>query len=85
MGWYAHSVGSLHLYARDIEKAEQIQASYDQSWDYEPLWSRDSIDLISATARAILYGWEMNLHLPSLTKFETWLENAVFEARERIL
>ena len=85
MGWYAHSVGSLHLYARDMEQAEQIQASYDQNWDYEPLWSRDTIELISGTARGILYGWQANMYLAGLTKFETWLENAVFQARERII
>jgi thymidylate synthase len=85
MGWYAHSVGSLHLYARDMEQAEQIQANYDQNWDYEPLWSRDTIELISGTARGILYGWQANMYLAGLTKFETWLENAVFQARERII
>ena len=85
MGWYSHSVGSLHLYARDIEKAEMVKASYDQSWDYEPLWSRENIELISGTARAILYGWQANMYLPNLTRFEQWLENAVFEARERIV
>jgi thymidylate synthase len=84
MGWYSHTVGSLHLYERDVEKAEQIR-SVDHDWSYEPLWSQHSIENISTTARAILYGWQANLYLPGLTTFEHWLENAVYEARERIV
>ena len=85
MGWYSHTVGSMHLYHRDIEKAEQLRAIDDGIWDYEPLWSKHSIDDISLTARAILYGWQANLYLPGLTTFEHWLESAVFQARERIV
>jgi len=85
MGWYSHSVGSLHLYHRDIEKAEQLRAIDDGTWDYEPLWSKNTIEEISLTARAILYGWQANLYLPGLTTFEHWLESAVYQARERIV
>ena len=84
MGWYAHSVGSLHLYQKDVEKAKKIRSVPDV-YDYEPLWSKDTIEDISLTARAILYGWQANLYLPGLTPFEHWLENAVYEARERIV
>lgn len=85
MGWYTHSVGSLHLYARDLEQAEKVQAVYDQDWEYEPLWSRDTIDDISGTARAILFGWQANMYLPNLTPFETWLQDAVESAREKMI
>lgn len=79
MGWYSHSVGSMHLYATDHDQAEQIKAVDDGIWDYEPLWSGNSIAEISNAARTILYQLPRQQQGPA-TVFETWLEAQIQDA-----
>lgn len=70
MGTYTHCVGSLHLYEQHSLDAQLIKAHLNGSYkEYEPLWSGDTIDEISQTARMILKG----LVHPNLTRFEQFL------------
>lgn len=76
MGWYSHSVGSLHIYDQDIEAASQLRPLDDGIWDYEALWSGNTIEEISSKARSILYGVPNGDHRP-MTVFELWLERQI--------
>lgn len=87
VGWYSHTVGSLHLYLRDVEKAGQIKASRHVSAATgerltRRLWSPGSPAEISRRARRILH-WEQNGDyvnadiLLNGTPFERWLLKAV--------
>lgn len=71
MGMYSHSVGSLHLYETHVDKAGNLSSVCHATGDYTPLWSGDSIDEISYTARALLGGGCP----PTSTFFETYCED----------
>lgn len=76
MGWYAHSVGSLHLYRHDVEKAETVKAGDpDPTRTTAPfLWGDGSIEGVSRTARRILAGrWSPVAPTP----FELWLNDSL--------
>lgn len=74
MGWYSHTVGSLHLYRRDVDKAETLRAPRSQSTLYQPLWGDGSIGGISRFCRQILLG---AIVAKNVTPFETFLIDAV--------
>lgn len=82
MGEYVHTVGSLHLYADDWAKADEVQpivstASGRSSNGYRPMWSGKDIGEISSIARKILLG----IHRPyaNPAPFETWLAETIME------
>ena len=67
-GKYTHSVGSLHLYDRDLAKLEKVTEYIDAPPMAFPLWGcEDDIAEISARARALAFGT-----LRPETEFEEW-------------
>jgi thymidylate synthase len=74
-GTYVHTVGSMHIYERDIMRAEQFLDSYTGQAlpPAEQLWAPGSIDDISARARAILDGRDTT----TTTSHEQWLKEAM--------
>lgn len=81
MGWYAHTVGSMHLYKSDAEKAEQVAAHGrgDTEQSYRPLWTGNTIADISRTARLILAGSSVDGFRATL--FEAWLNKSIEAVR----
>jgi len=70
MGWYSHSVGSLHLYEQHFDNVKDLTWSIEPvSKPYKPLWTSSTIENISRDARKILKG---DLLVES-TDFEKWL------------
>jgi thymidylate synthase len=78
MGWYSHTVGSLHLYRHNVELAETVAAKESFRRPYMPLWGESSIDLISTTARRILHGRFVSA---AMTDYELWAMQAMLAAR----
>jgi len=73
VGEYHHRVGSLHLYDRDIEKAQNV------AWDSSlamtfPLWGEDDIAAIQSRARLLALG-----KLEPKTDFESWAKSVLEE------
>lgn len=68
MGWYCHTAGSLHMYLRDLDKCADLTAE-SADYDYEPLWSGDTIEEISGNARSILFDF-VDEHPLQITDFE---------------
>lgn len=85
MGWYSHSVGSLHLYERDVASAEKVEANNIVStgtyaWNRTTgLWGPGSIAEISSRARSILNGTMSPLEYR--TSFESYLYDAITTRR----
>lgn len=85
MGWYAHTVGSLHLYLRDMEKASEVKAvplAKDTVADARRrLWSPGSPAGISRRARDWLNGeasdYEKADAILNGTPFERYLVRAM--------
>lgn len=70
MGWYSHSVGSLHLYEQHFDNVKDLSWRFEPvSKPYKPLWSAGTIEQISRDARTILKGDS----LVQPTDFEEWL------------
>lgn len=84
MGWYSHSVGSMHLYKQDVDLASDVKLLDDYAADYQPLWSGSDIANISTTARAILNHQHRLLKYGELTLFELWLLQSVLNEQSRI-
>lgn len=76
-GFYRHSVGSMHLYAADLEKLSDIEPpGYEdtfgeQLWDFTEVADdpRDRLKYVIMFCQAALYGSAM----PPGTEFEEWL------------
>lgn len=67
VGRYYHRVGSLHLYAHDIDKTDALEWEGGPSMKF-PLWPTGQIDHIQSRARMLAIG-----QLPSpQTEFEYW-------------
>lgn len=73
VGTYHHRAGSLHLYDRDIEKAEVIDFGSAQEMAF-PLWNAAGIAAIQSRARGILFGVD-----EPYTDFEKWARNVLDE------
>lgn len=72
MGSYFHTVGSMHIYEKDIDAAKWIKTYFNGGFkNYEPLWSGESIGEISSNARKLLNG----LPLDHMTTFEDLIWN----------
>lgn len=68
MGTYTHSAGSMHLYERDWEKAENVQ-HHEGGWCVPMVWSAPTIGDIASRARMLLLG----RRLVDETPLEHWL------------
>lgn len=69
VGTYSHLVGSLHLYLRDLARAESMRYQPPVTRVFKPpFWAGQTIGEISSRAREILMGD----HLGD-TEFERWL------------
>jgi thymidylate synthase len=79
MGWYAHSVASLHIYEDDVNRSYAVEAPSQLSKEYQPLWTGRSIEDISRTARQILFGWPPDYMGQD---FEIWCLLAMNDANE---
>jgi thymidylate synthase len=81
VGPYVHTVGSLHIYERDIEASEGLQAPGEplahETVRQTIAWRGDSIAAISARARAILAGRPID----DPTDYEFYLTSAMEAAR----
>lgn len=68
-GTYVHSVGSLHLYERDLDEAIRVAGPADMDMGF-PLWGcADDIAEISSRARRLL----LDPHgFATATEFEAW-------------
>lgn len=78
MGWYAHTVGSLHLYTKNIKAVSAMYAgSAPKSSSPRRLWSAGDIGEISSRARGILAGEDVTGALVNPTSFERWLQDGV--------
>lgn len=80
-GVYTHTVGSLHLYERDVEKVGSIPTippplSHERT--YQRLWGGNSVEANSRRARSILNGVGTP-PIPELTAFERWAYDAIME------
>lgn len=74
MGWYAHSVGSLHLYEQHFDNVKDLSWRFNpESKPYKPLWTSGTIENISRDARKILKG-ESRVES---TEFELWLMSQI--------
>lgn len=70
VGTYTHAAGSMHLYARDLEKAAAVR--YAEPDDLvPPKWGSDDIGEIAGRARRILLG--QTDRVDGMTEFEYWL------------
>lgn len=79
MGWYCHTVGSLHLYESNIDDAKRIRLSEPAiKKPYQALWSGNTIEEISRQARKILDN-KNSLTDTEATAFEHYLNNAIHE------
>lgn len=72
VGSYTHSVGSMHLYERDLEKVAKLVRPQPIIF-LPPYWNGETIGEISVRARAILFGPE----LKDMTEFERWLSESL--------
>jgi len=73
VGTYVHTVGSMHLYMRDMDRAREVQAPGAPVADEmrrKRMWNGDSIGDVSSRARTLLFG----LPLEDLTEFESYLQ-----------
>jgi thymidylate synthase len=78
VGWYHHSVGSLHLYERDRGKVEMAltDISLDNNTQLrEPYWHGASWEAVSRTARNILVD---DLDLDAATPLESTLNRLIW-------
>lgn len=80
MGVYTHSAGSLHLYQRDLEKADHVQAEVnfdghvgEMAWGAPKGGGVDTMAAISSRCRRILMGQPID----EPTHLETWLARAL--------
>lgn len=69
VGAYTHSVGSLHMYERDVEKAQQLSFVRQESPFPFPLWNTSDIGAIASRARRLAM-WPYEF-APE-TDFELW-------------
>lgn len=69
-GLYAHSVGSLHVYERDLDKYQRLTGpGYQANWAMPfPLWAGEGIADIGSRARRLL----LDPHFSPETSFEQW-------------
>jgi len=75
MGWYSHTVGSLHAYENNFTDIIMLGMSdTPNSIPYEPLWGGLDIEQISRTARRILHFTADNT---DFTDFEYWLQTSL--------
>ena len=78
VGTYYHSVGSLHLYERDVEPAKFMLSTKQPAFDplegptSRRLWSGTTAREIVETARSLGAG-DMTIIKPGSTAFEQWL------------
>lgn len=82
VGEYTHTVGSMHLYHRDLVKADGLRQPAQPSSDtlhYSPSWGvvGQGIGIISERARRILGGFLPSEWTPPLTDFESYLNQSI--------
>ena len=75
-GCYRHTVGSLHLYERDVEKARQVEPFETIGTMPFPLWRATELQDIVRRARRILAGQELG----ERTAFEQWAHGLLWES-----
>ena len=78
MGAYTHAAGSMHLYDRDRDKAEQVATAFQGAEPPRvlpmPWWGGSGeIGETAGRARRILLGQHLMLPAGSWTEFELWL------------
>jgi thymidylate synthase len=80
LGWYSHSVGSMHLYAEHFTRAAELQPVTYLMRQPRSLWSGNTIGDISSLARRILMHDDL-LDLPDrgATPFERWLHDSTWK------